>query len=387
MSVIFDALKKIKQTTEPDGSETAALVSASGKGNVLVFNKRLRRHIFVSAVIVAGVVALMSAALVYIYYDEIAGNRTAESATPKTVQIPASSMPLKVEEKRQPVNPPAGTSQASKAADNIVVSHIAPGRIPAEPATSAITRQVNAGSVSAGHSSFVHAPSLAEFKTPQPAVEQHLDTVPQSAAAHSQRMPAADKPTTRKRIIPVLHKSNIPADSSGTVSHQSRSKRPAGAAAAISKPTSAPGMIKDAPPPAPASLRREKKTPPAASRLVSQQQIKDLTQSFKAAVAGHNYTAAGKIVSRLGGLLGSETTYIKNLRAFLYLQKKELARARDILSSILRKDATNLEAGLNMIVVLVKEGDIKGARQRTTQLLDYYPDNPTLLHFKQQLDP
>ncbi len=377
MSVIFDALKKIKQTTEPDERETATLISAPGKGNVLVFNKLLRRHVFVSVVILAGVVALMSAALVYIYYDEIAANRTAESAPPKTLQRTAASMPLKVEEKRQPIKAPVGTSQQAKGDDNIVVSHIAPGRIPAEPAASLITRQVNAGPGKLVHA----APSLAEFKTPQAAAEQHSVTTPKSATAHSQRMPAADKPTTPKQIIS--------ADSLGTVSHQSQLKVTDHGVSrrnsANTQSTSGPGMIKNFSPPA--SARREKNTPHPTDQLISQQHIKDLTQSFKAAIVSHNYTDAGKIISRLGHLLGSETTYIKNLRAFLYLQKKEPAKAGDILSSILRKDATNLEAGLNMIVVSVKEGDIKAARQRTTQLLDYYPDNPTLLHFKQQLDP
>ncbi len=394
MSVIYDALKKIKQTKEPD--ETVDLTSSPGKGNVLVFNKLLTRHIFVSVVILTVLIAFIGGALVYIYYDEIAADRTAESALPKTSQRPAASTSLNVETKRQIVtapvssSAPAGGGQSAKAGGNIVVSHIAPGQIPAEPSALSITNRVNAESVSTNDNQFTHsASSLTNFKIPKSAIEQHLEAKPKSAAAHGQRMrPAADKPTIiGKQIIPVLNKGNMPAGRPGTTNHESPLIRPAGDAAAVSRSVSGSGTIKASPRSVPASAGREKDISHSSEQKISQQHIKDLTQAFQVAVANHNYTGAGKVISRLGSLLGSEATYIKNLQAFLYLQKKEPARAKDILSSILRRDATDLEAGLNMIVVLVKEGDMKAARRRTTQLLDYYPDNQTLLHFKQQLDP
>ncbi len=393
MSVIYDALKKIKQAKEPD--ETVYLTSSPGKGNVLVFNKLLTRHIFVSAVILTVLIAFMGGALAYIYYDEIAANRTAESALPKTSRSSAASTSLNVETKRQlikaPVSSPApaGGGQPAKAGGNIVVSRIAPGQIPAEPSALSITHKVNAGPVSTNDNPFTHsAPSLTNFKMPKPAIEQNVETEPKSATAHSQQMrSAADKPTIGKQIIPLLNKSNMLAGRPGTTNHESPLIRPAGDAAAVSQLVSVLGTIKASPRSVQASAGRGKDIPHSSDQIISQQHIKDLAQAFQAAVANHNYTVAGKVISQLGHLLGPEATYIKNLRAFLYLQKKEPARAREILNSILRRDATDLEAGLNMIVVLVKEGDMKAARRRTTQLLDYYPDNQTLLHFKQQLDP
>ncbi len=416
MSVIYNALKKIKKVKKPDDDEAAvSLPSSRPKGNILVFDKVLTRRVLVSAAILILVIVFMGGALVYIYQDEIIANRIVENAPGQMSSRPVTSTAPQVKGKGAPAKipnsspTPVGTVQPTNVDDNIVAYHIIPGQVPEEPTVLSMDVEGNDEAVSAGNDPFA-VPALADFKTPTPSTKQPSEIVPVQAHLvvglnNKPLLPSSAELTSKNKMTLALRTGNIQADSLNTttkrqyvrptrvgagdldlrtknrdVTNESKSM------AATSQPILVPGMInKDTPPPILVSAGRKECAARPPDQTMSKQQIPELNQDFQAAILNHDYTAAHGVITKLESLLGPEAMYIKKLRAFLYLQKQEPAKAKNLLSSILLEDATDLEAGINMVVVLVKEGNIKAARRRTAWLLDYYPDNRTLLYFKQQL--
>ncbi|NOX24717.1 MAG: tetratricopeptide repeat protein, partial [Deltaproteobacteria bacterium] len=263
-------------------------------------------------------------------------------------------------------SPPAG--------DGIAVSHITASHMPTEPTASLVVPVARQKTAFPGKSlftatkdPFLPGPSFSAVKN----------------IAHS-------KPKQHPRLTVILKARQARLAVIKSAPPQTGTEKSAEAKAILAVSRVQP-QLKPAPSVPVISKRRRKKPGVRPFAHTGQKQkfskgdIPRLNNDFKAAVAARNYTKSSGIIIRIARLLGPKTIYVRKLQAFLYLRENKPAKAGGILRSILREDSTDLEAGLNMIVVLIKTGKVKAARQRARQLLDYYPGNRTLLHFKQQL--
>lgn len=113
--------------------------------------------------------------------------------------------------------------------------------------------------------------------------------------------------------------------------------------------------------------------------------IQNLNRKLQESIMQQDFTTGSEIIKKLENFLGADSAYILKLKAYFYLQNNKIEQAHQLLSRIMDDNETDLEAGLNMIVVLVQQGRLKAAQSQVDFLLNHYPGNQTLLQFKQQI--
>ncbi len=127
---------------------------------------------------------------------------------------------------------------------------------------------------------------------------------------------------------------------------------------------------------------------------VHQRQAEQAQQHLKVArLAGQMVSAAqdgdvarsADLLGQLTEIKGSKNLFVQKLAAYSQIQQGNLEKARELLTAILAIQPDDMEAGLNMAVVDIRQGRKDRARHRLERLLDLYPEEGRINYFLGQL--
>lgn len=348
MSVIYNALNKLKKSKE--GLRKQANPDHRSDSNVIIFDDLLKKH----AVTTYTIIILLAIAMVYLLYIFSQANVVPATRSPQS-KISYQKLPASPEEVSADI-------RAEKTAE-IAVVHIKLDPVPTEP---------------------------DEFPQEEPATTAFAFT---SAKPSAKEAPTeTEQPVYATPIIRTQHL-NIPPSPLTEPAKQTKVDFfvPEGNShtASFPHPTLTPATPLNVPPPQ-TQNQAARELHPRTTKTIRHSTdfspvIHSLNEELRQSIRLHDFESGREILQELENLLGKDSYYILNLTAYFHIQNNDLDEAREILDQILQQDATDLDAGLNMIVVLCRQGKLKPASRRINALLDYYPANPTLLHFKQQL--
>ncbi len=88
-----------------------------------------------------------------------------------------------------------------------------------------------------------------------------------------------------------------------------------------------------------------------------------------------NQGATEALLGELARLKGEDSAYVNKLRAYRLMKTGQYEKAEPVLRKILAGNAFDLEAGLNLAVILINTGRLDQAGQWLRQLRNAYPDN------------
>jgi len=106
-----------------------------------------------------------------------------------------------------------------------------------------------------------------------------------------------------------------------------------------------------------------------------QAHVVQLVRRIEAAMNRHDDQAARQLINALAALKGHENIYVLKLKAYWHLRRDEFDAAVVLLNKVLKKDAEDLEAGINLAVVEMKTSQFAAAQKRLAKLHEVYPDN------------
>ena len=92
-----------------------------------------------------------------------------------------------------------------------------------------------------------------------------------------------------------------------------------------------------------------------------------------------------KLFDELGVIKGQNNSYVLKLKAVWHLRNQEYEDAANLLRTVLSKNGSDLEAGLNMAIVEINTGKGQDAYRRLEKLQQSYPDNVRLAEILQDL--
>ena len=116
-----------------------------------------------------------------------------------------------------------------------------------------------------------------------------------------------------------------------------------------------------------------------------QADIARLVDQIQRQISLGNYQGADQLLSQLAEIKGPEDSYVLKLKAVSEMHLKAYASAATLLEKVLARDATDLDAGLNMAIIEVNTGRVTAARERLHKLLEVYPDEPRIESLVQRL--
>jgi len=100
-----------------------------------------------------------------------------------------------------------------------------------------------------------------------------------------------------------------------------------------------------------------------------------VTELRKAAGTG-NKTMAKRSLQQLGRLRGSNNPFVLKLRAFWLLSIKDYKGAEVVLGQVLDDQPDDVDAGVNMVIAQLSQGERRAAQRRAEQLISNHPDDP-----------
>ena len=98
-----------------------------------------------------------------------------------------------------------------------------------------------------------------------------------------------------------------------------------------------------------------------------------------------NISLTEKYLRELETLKGKDSTYVLKMRAFWALSRQDYDSATGFLKTVLDKNKTDLEAGINMAIVEIKTNQFLQAEKRLKKLKKIYPENTTILELIETL--
>ena len=98
-----------------------------------------------------------------------------------------------------------------------------------------------------------------------------------------------------------------------------------------------------------------------------------------------NKNRTEKLLDELALIKGQNNSYVLKLKAVCHISNQEYGHAADLLKSILAKNESDLEAGINMAIVEINTQQEKEAYRRLEKLQTIYPENIRLAEIIQNL--
>jgi hypothetical protein len=341
MSVIYDALKKLKKSEEGKRQQTP--LESTPNANVIIFDDLLKKHA-VTTYTILGLMTLAIGGLLYFLnqYEVV-------SPPPALQQITTP----------QPSMNPEGTSDTEKNQDepDLVVAHIK--LAPATDASVAPEVEEDASEIlftqdttTPPVSPQVDQVTFSPAQSPHTNEEAGGGDVANDVEVASDAVYRPEGNASKRPFTPEMNSSEP----------QQHMRAPIHQVAAVPKPKTKPSQATDFSP-----------------------VIHTLNDELQRSILLGDFETGAEIITELEQLLGADSDYILNLKAYFYIQSNDLEKAHAILAEVLDVNERELDAGLNMIVVLCRQGELQLARLQIEQLLEYYPANPILIQFKQQL--
>ena len=103
-----------------------------------------------------------------------------------------------------------------------------------------------------------------------------------------------------------------------------------------------------------------------------------LVAKIQEAIQSGESTRVEMLMNRFESIKGKENDYIIRLKAFWQLEQGDHEAAASLLSSLLKKDEDDLEAGINMAVLEIRTQKVDQARSRLKRLRHIYHDNTVI---------
>jgi len=103
-------------------------------------------------------------------------------------------------------------------------------------------------------------------------------------------------------------------------------------------------------------------------------EISSLVSRFYEAVGAGDDLEAEKLINRLELQKGPDHPFIMKVKAYWHMKREKWALAKEELNKVLSKSPDDLEAGINMALVEIREGKIEDAIKRLKRLRGLYPD-------------
>ncbi len=384
MSVIYDALIKRKNTGDKKPEP------AVSRGNVLIFDDLLKKNAIPTLLLFMLIVFAVAGGLYYLYqYEAIPHKITAATPADPEVVAAQSIANESVESNSAPTTEGQQENGAEDTED-IVVAHISTTEIPEEPTgfpEKVVTGKEN--NLRADTKISSRKASLETIKNSPVVMAVEDETAAENRRSETQPvLVVAPKTVTRSATMidpeikgisrparQVLQPKSDPANINRNVTPASRE---------ISNKILPSAATETAPVAAVKARKQQPKSLSGNDKKNFNPAIQTLNRELQQSIAQHDFAAGHEILKKLEGFLGADSIYILKLKAYFHLQNNQFESAHRILVRVLENDVTDLEAGLNMIVVLVQRGEIKAAQRQIDFLLNYYPENQSLLHFKQQ---
>ncbi|MFH2058215.1 MAG: tetratricopeptide repeat protein [Pseudomonadota bacterium] len=127
-----------------------------------------------------------------------------------------------------------------------------------------------------------------------------------------------------------------------------------------------------------ARILQEKKTQKISA-------IAGLAADLEDAVGTRDKNLADTLFEQLENSTDKTSNYYLKLKAFQLIREKQYDQAKRYLEKVLEKDSTDLEAGINMAIIEIKEGALKQAKKRLVWLNNRYPSDSTINRLLNQL--
>jgi hypothetical protein len=137
--------------------------------------------------------------------------------------------------------------------------------------------------------------------------------------------------------------------------------------------------------PAVASRRPEPAQKIFHNKMDQQAQIARLVAAIQRSMECDDAARTIALLKELEMLKGRDNAYVLKLKAYWHLRNGDLAPATMLLNQVLRQNAEDLEAGINMAVVEMKTSQFKAASDRLSKLRQKYPDNRVIAELLQKL--
>ncbi len=342
MSVIFDALKKLNKK-EGDVEQVKSHDTVT-QGNVIIFDDLLKKHAIASYLVIGVIICAVAAWLYFLYQYETTPQKG--SVAPPIIQQTQRNPKTIFEEPTPEQTQQIAQEDSLEPPEEIIVSHLKP--------TPTNSNQI--------------APEPDDTDT---EILFESDDTPPKEASITPRVNLPEQIAPDEELEFVF----IP---------ESNSTEPILQPDAYAKQTDV--HMQQQPQDIPQEVYIDQQESPIATQQSGiSVAIHTINQELSQAITRKDYASGQELLQELEQFLGPDSHYILNLKAYFYIQNKETEKAFATLSTILEDNKTELEAGLNMIVVLTQQGKIKQARNHVRFLLNYYPANPALLNFKQQL--
>jgi hypothetical protein len=104
------------------------------------------------------------------------------------------------------------------------------------------------------------------------------------------------------------------------------------------------------------------------------------------AIHAEDFSLSDQLLSDLEALNGYDHLFVRKLRAYWLIRQNHLAEARQLLALVLTTHPEDREAGLNMAVIDMLEGNRDKARGRLLALQDRFPEERAIAAYLLQLD-
>ena len=127
----------------------------------------------------------------------------------------------------------------------------------------------------------------------------------------------------------------------------------------------------------------KKEAGPAAASVVSEQKI---VRKIESAIIEGDTKKAELLLEQLADIKGEGSIYVMKLRAFFFLRTGKNRPAMSLLKKVLADNADDMEAGVNMAILEVRQQDYKQAKTRLTRLKSIYPENTVISNLLNRLD-
>ncbi|MBT8490701.1 MAG: tetratricopeptide repeat protein, partial [Deltaproteobacteria bacterium] len=90
-------------------------------------------------------------------------------------------------------------------------------------------------------------------------------------------------------------------------------------------------------------------------------------------IKAHDTGKTEKLIDQLASLKGKNDQYVLKLRAFYLMNQGDFKSAVSFLNRVLQTDKDDREAGINMAILEMKNGQVNKAKSRLYRLRDIHP--------------
>jgi len=108
-------------------------------------------------------------------------------------------------------------------------------------------------------------------------------------------------------------------------------------------------------------------------RVQKNMKIGNIIGKIKRNIKAHDTGKTERLIDQLASLKGKNDQYVLKLRAFYLMNQGDFKSAVSLLNRVLQTDKDDREAGINMAILEMKNGQVNKAKSRLYRLRDIHP--------------